>query len=145
MKKIIFSILLIFSVVALVACSSTTPTKTTPQTQFPSSTQDLQDGQLSATISPVYGTELRGTATLQITQVPENTVNVVVLLTPTSGTIDDVFDSPKTIAKILSAEPQSMQLNTGALPEGQYRLQIIASGAGDESTIALSESYYQVK
>lgn len=145
MKKIIFSVLVLFAVVALVACSSTTPTQTTPQTQFPASTQSLIDGGLSATLSPVYGTELRGTSTLTISAVPENAVNVVVLFTPTSGSIDDVFNSPKTIAKILSAQPQSMQLATASLPDGQYRLQIVAAGIGEDSTLALVENTYQVK
>jgi len=31
------------------------------------------------------------------------------------------------------------------LAKGEYRLQIMAAGIGDQSTIALSESYYQVK
>ena len=144
-KSIILSLLLIFLVVSFSACSTQPQPIVEPsRTSYSASTQSFSHNGLSVKLSPVYGPQLQGTPTLDIHEIPEEAISVLVIFAPTAGDSGyNLFDSPKVISHMLDANPRKVDIPTGNLLEGRYRLRIEAFNANSE-TVAFIESYFTV-
>jgi len=113
-----------------------------PETQI-----ELKNGGLDVIVSPAEGKKLKGVITVKINSIPENTGQIMVMLTPQNmPQTDNPFAEPNVIIQVAEPSDNEVLIDTTGVENGVYNLGITAEkpealkGEGESPWLAVVQT-----